>query len=76
MKDRLLRKLLKFTQLHIGISIYIPKYNCDKDPNRDWKCNIVNSLFPAEFKEFIDKKGNDCEENIIKAQNLKASILS
>ena len=44
------KDILKFAQLHINIYDYIPKYNYDKDPNREWKCNIVNSLIPSEFK--------------------------
>ena len=50
------KDILKFAQLHINIFDYIPSYNYDKDPNREWICNIVNSLIPSEFKEFIEKK--------------------
>ena len=46
-----------------------------KIKNREWICNIVNSLIPSKFKEFIEKKVDERKENIIKSQNLRANIL-
>ena len=69
------KNILKFAQLHINIFDYIPSYNYDKDPNREWICNIVNSLIPSEFKEFIEKKVDVRKENSIKSQNLRVIIL-
>ena len=68
------KDILKFSQLHI-IYLITPSYNYDKELNREWICNIVNSLIPSEFREFIEKKVDDRKENIIKSQNLRVIIL-
>ena len=64
-----------FVQQHAEIQTYLPEYLYDKIQNREWVCNVVNSLIPQEFKEFIDKKVKERKQSIIKSQNLGANIM-
>ena len=69
------KQILAFAQQHAEIQTYLLEYQYDKIPNREWVWNVVNSLIPQEFKEFIDKKVKERKQNIIKSQNLGANIM-
>ena len=49
------RSKLKFSRDQINIDKYIPEYDYPKEPNREWLCNVVNSLAQNESQSFIQK---------------------
>ena len=50
------KNILKFAENLVDIDSYTPKYDYPKEPNREWLCNIINSLIPVDFKAYIDQK--------------------
>ena len=61
--------ILKFASRLINIADYIPEYEYSKEPSREWICNIINTLIPQEFKEYIDQKINERKQSILDNQN-------
>ena len=49
---------------------FLPKYSYEKEPNREWLCNVVNSLLTREFNEFIESKVNIRKQELIQSQNI------
>ena len=61
----------EFAENKIDIESYLPSYDYSKEPNREWLCNIVNSLIHEEFLIYINKKIEEKKNYIIQNQNLK-----
>ena len=53
--------IFSFASNYADINSYIPEYNYKKDPQREWLCNIVNTLINNEFKQFIANAFRDWE---------------
>ena len=47
------KEILNYAKSKVHILKYMPDYEYNKDPNRTWLWNVVNSLIPDEFKSFI-----------------------
>ena len=52
----------------------MPKYSYEKETNRKWLCNIVNSLLTEDFNAFIEDKINIRKQELIKSQNISVSV--
>ena len=51
------KDILHFAQRHIHIDRFLPRYDYHlKDLNREWLCNIINSIISEKFQKFIDLK--------------------
>ena len=50
------RDLLRFVGSKFDIDKYLPDYEYHKEPNREWLCNLLNTLVQKEFNEFVNKK--------------------
>ena len=48
----------------------MPEYSYNKEPNREWLCNMINTLITDEFQEFIKMKVEKRNKEIISSQNL------
>ena len=68
------RDLLRFASSKVNIKDYLPDYQYIKEPNREWLCNVINSLIQEEFHEFIQEKVDKRREELIKSQNLGITI--
>ena len=68
------KDIIKFAKTKIRIEEYLPEFEYHKDPNRQWLCNLINSLIPEDFQDFIDNKVKLRRQSIIKQQNLKMII--
>ena len=64
------KEIIKFASNHIEIAKLLPKYSYEKEPNREWLCNVVNSLLTREFNEFIESKENIRKQVLIQSQNI------
>ena len=60
--------------MHTDLDRYLPEYEYQKEPNRDWLWNIVNTLIHQEFQEYIQDKVGKRESQLIKAKNLKVWV--
>ena len=52
----------------------MPKYEYNKEPNRLWLCNLINTLIPEKFKEFINSRIKKRNKELIESQNLGVKI--
>ena len=57
----------------MDIDRYIPDYEYQKEPNREWFVNLVNTLLEEDFREFIDSKWRAREQKVIQNKNLGVS---
>ena len=73
-KGLTVKDIIEFADAHVDVHSYLPDFEYDKAPNREWLWNIVNSLIPQAFKEYISQKVLDRKESIYKSQNLSTSI--
>ena len=54
-KGLTVKNILKFARDQMNIDKYIPEFDYPKEPNREWLCNIINTLLHDEFQKFILK---------------------
>ena len=59
------KNIFLFAADKVDISSYLPEYEYNKDPQREWNCNVVNTLFHDKFKEFIASSMRACEKKTI-----------
>ena len=64
------KDLLNFAKSQFEIEKFLPDYDYNKDPNRDWLCNLINTVTHDKFNEFIDKKIKERNKKLINSQNL------
>ena len=67
-------KILTFARSKGNIDSYLPDYKYDKEPNREWLWNVINSLIPKEFQEFILLNITKRKQEIIRSQNLNVLV--
>ena len=70
------KDLLRYASTKVNIEKYLPDYEYAKDPNREWLCNIINTLMREEFHKFIQEKINKRKQELIKSQNLGVKAIS
>ena len=68
-----IRDILAFASKHIEIQSYIPEYEYNKQPHRDWLCNVINSLIPDKFKAFISQALNEKEKMLVMQKRMNGS---
>ena len=69
-------KILNFARNKGDIQSYLPDYKYSKEPNREWLCNLINTLIPKEFQEYVALKVSERKHEIIHTQNLSISAKS
>ena len=62
--------LLRFAEHKISIYKYLPDYYYNKQLNREWLCNLLNSLIAKYFQAFIKEKVEIRKNELIESQNL------
>ena len=70
-----IRDILAFALKHIEIQSYIPEYEYNKPPHRDWLCNVINSLIPDKFKAFILQALNEKEKMLVMQKRMNVAVL-
>ena len=73
-KGLAVRDILNFANRNIHIERFLPEYDYLKDPNREWLCNIVNTIIPDKFQKYIDLKIEERKLQLINSQNLGISV--
>ena len=48
-----------------AVDLYLPTYDYDKYPNRDWLCNLLNSLEHPKFQKLITDSLKDREKMLM-----------
>ena len=47
------KELINFASENCDFKSYLPDYDYDKEPQREWLWNIINTLVPEQFHEFV-----------------------
>ena len=58
---------MRFAASKIDIKSYLPDYDYCKEPNREWLCNVINTLAMDEFQSFINIKVEKRRQEIVKS---------
>ena len=74
-KSLSIQDILNFAKEYTDIESYLPNYNYDKFPNRDWLCNIINTIANKEFSSFISGAMEKREKLIIMNRGLKVEAI-
>ena len=64
------KDILQWAREKMDIDRYIPDYEYQKKPNREWFTSLVNTLLEEDFREFINSKRRAREQKVIKNKNL------
>ena len=51
----------------------MPDYDYLKDPNREWLYNIINTIIPDKFQNYVQTKVEERRQQLIDTQNLRIS---
>ena len=73
-KGLTVKNILKFARDQMNIDKYIPEFDYPKEPNREWLCNIINTLLHDEFQKFILKIVEERRNELIHSQNLGITV--
>ena len=69
-KELTVAKILRFARSKGDINSYIPDYKYSKEPNREWLWNVINTLIPEKFQEFIAQNVMQRKDELMQSQNL------
>ena len=65
---------MRFAASKVNIKSYLPDYDYCKEPNREWLCNVINTLAMDEFQSFINIKIENRRQEMVKNQNLGVKV--
>ena len=68
-------ELVKFGEEKANISDYLPDYEYQKQTNRQWLCNVLNTLLGDTFSDFVQQKLKDRVKHIVRKKDLKMKAL-
>ena len=63
--------LIKFARTQVYIDSYLPEYEHSKLPNRQWLCNVINTLVGPSLKRYVDDKIKDRVSILLTRRNLQ-----
>ena len=63
------KDLLKFASSKLKINKYLPDYEYSKEPNREWLCNLLNTLIGKDFQDFTKEKTEIRKHELIESKN-------
>ena len=68
-------QILLFARAKMDIDKYLPDYDYEKEPNRSWLANVVNSLIGKKFQDHIALIVKKQQKEKLKNQNLAIQAL-
>ena len=67
--------MLEFARNNSNIDEFLPDFNHQKLPNREWLWNLLNTILGERFREFIQSKQQERTEYIMEKKELKVRAL-
>ena len=55
-KDLTVRDIINFAHLKIHIDRFLPNYDCLKDLNKEWLCNVVSTIISGKINNLLNLK--------------------
>ena len=68
-------ELIQFGEVNANISDYLPDYEYQKQPNRQWWCNVLNTLLRYKFSVFVQQKLKDRVKHFVRKKDLNVKAL-
>ena len=62
--------ILGWARERVDIDRFLPEYEYDKEPSREWLCNVIHTLLDKQFTDFIIEKQRLREKKVITNKNL------
>ena len=62
--------ILGWARERVDIDRFLPEYEYDKEPSREWLCNAIHTLLDKQFTDFIIEKQRLREMKVITYKNL------
>ena len=59
------KNMLDFAYKNIHIYRFLPDYDYLKNPNREWLCNIINTIILDKFQNYAKTKGEGRRQQLI-----------
>ena len=70
-----IKSILKWEHDHTNINPYLPSYDYDKYPNRDWIWNVLNSIAHDKFQKLIKDALKSKEKMIVMKSRINFEII-
>ena len=67
--------MLEFARNNTNIDEFLPDFNYQKLPNREWLWNLLNTILGEQFREFIQSKQQERTEYITEKKEMKVRAL-
>ena len=74
-KSLSIKEILTFGKNNTNIKEYLPAYNYNKLPNREWLWNMINSITETKFKNFVNSAMLNREKEMIIRKDLNVSAI-
>ena len=70
-----IKLILRWGHDHTNLDSYLPSYDYDKYPNRDWIWNVLNSIAHDEFQKLIKDALKDREKMIVMKRGMNVEAI-
>ena len=74
-KSLSIKDILSFAKDNSEIDSYLPSYDYNKFPNRDWLCNVINTIANRKFSDYIMAAMDKREKLIIMNRGLQVEAV-
>ena len=75
LKGLTVEDLLVFGQLKVNLNDYLPDYEYHKLPNRQWLCNMLNTLLGSTFAKFVKEWMKARVKHMVMKKKLTVKLL-
>ena len=69
------RDLIEYARQNTNIDEFLPDYNYQKQPNREWLWNVINTVVGERFRAFIMQRQQERTEYILDKKQMKVRAL-
>ena len=67
--------MLKFAKTKVDINLFLPDYEYQKYPNRQWLWNVLNTVLGDDFKKFVNEKIQERVKHVIWQKRMTVKAL-
>ena len=75
LKTLSIKEILNFVRNKTEIDYYLPVYKYNKFPDREWLCNVINTIANNEFRIFISSAMKNREKMMVNRMRLNVEAI-
>ena len=60
-----IKDLIRFAKTHIDFYKFLPEYEYLKESNREWFCNLINTLIHKKFINLLTKRTKESNPKLL-----------